>query len=92
MLSSMGRPSKEASSPSAFVPALLRFLMVAGADAALLTAQTGLEEASVEADEVSVTLPRGLLGRRDLQPCVQALDRSAARRLPPQAEVALLTS
>ncbi|HSO34361.1 MAG TPA: helix-turn-helix domain-containing protein [Labilithrix sp.] len=54
----MARPPKETASPSTLAPALLRMAAARGADAALLAAQSGLELADAERDELAVTPTR----------------------------------
>jgi AraC-like DNA-binding protein len=55
----MGRPQKEAASPSTLAPALLRFVAAEGADASLLAAQIGADDVAGTSDELDVT-PSGL--------------------------------
>jgi AraC-like DNA-binding protein len=55
MLPSMGRPAKEAASPSAFAPALLRYVGSRGGDASMLALQLGKDDAAIEADELPMT-------------------------------------
>jgi AraC-like DNA-binding protein len=50
-----GRPPREAASPSALAPALLRWVAARGADAGILAARGGLEGADAERDEAAVT-------------------------------------
>lgn len=51
----MGRPLREAASPSALGPALLRYASTHGADAALIATRAGLEPADADKDEVPIT-------------------------------------
>lgn len=55
----MGRPQKEAASPSTLAPALLRYVSSKGADASLLAAQIGTDDVAGTSDELMVT-PSGL--------------------------------
>lgn len=85
MLLRMGRPPKEAASPSAFAPALLRYVAAAGGDASMLAAQCGQPETAADADELTVTassLAAMLRGAAD-----RLADPHLALRLP--AEVPL---
>ncbi|MDF2697673.1 MAG: Transcriptional regulator, AraC family [Labilithrix sp.] len=50
-----GRPPREAASPSALAPALLRWLAGRGADATLLADRGGLERSDIERDEAPAT-------------------------------------
>ena len=80
MLARMGRPPREAASPSAFASALLRLVAAAGGDAALLAAQSGLEETAAASDEVGIT-PSALAGMLRGAAAVLA-DPHLALRLP----------
>jgi AraC-like DNA-binding protein len=53
----MGRPPREAATPSALAPALLRWLTARGVDAALVAARGGLDEGDAAEDEVPITAP-----------------------------------
>ncbi|MDB4934668.1 MAG: Transcriptional regulator, AraC family [Labilithrix sp.] len=59
MLRGVARPPKEAASPSALAPALLRWVAAKGADASLLAAQIGTDDVTGASDELAVT-PSGL--------------------------------
>lgn len=59
MLTRVGRPQKEAASPSTLAPALLRWIAGKGLDASLLAAQIGTDDLTGAADELAVT-PSGL--------------------------------
>jgi AraC-like DNA-binding protein len=50
----MARPVREPASPSAVVPALLRYLAARGGDAAAIAARFGLAPGAADADEVDV--------------------------------------
>jgi AraC-like DNA-binding protein len=50
-----GRPPREAATPSALAPALLRWIAARGEDASLLADRGGLERSDIERDEAPVT-------------------------------------
>jgi AraC-like DNA-binding protein len=77
----MGRPQKEAASPSTLAAALLRFVAAHGVDGALLALQVGAESGEVgDADEIAIT-PTGLSGMLRLASELLA-DPHLALRLP----------
>jgi AraC-like DNA-binding protein len=50
-----GRPPREAASPSALAPALLRWVAQRGADATMLSDRCGLDRSDIDRDEAAVT-------------------------------------
>ncbi len=50
-----GRPAREAATPSALAPALLRWATTRGVDALLMAARSGLEASDSDKDEASIT-------------------------------------
>jgi AraC-like DNA-binding protein len=76
----MGRPTKEAASPSTLAPALLRLVAARGQSAALLAAQSGLDAGAADAADVAVTASSLAVAMRGA--CDLLADPHAALRFP----------